>query len=75
MPTYSFACPDGHSKDVVLRMIDRDLSQHCHCGKAMRREMATGLPFTLWAGRWRDQWRDSPRERGGISDGLGPQAE
>ena len=75
MPTFPFVCPDGHSKDIVLRMDDRDLPQRCTCGKTMRRQMATGMSFTLWAGRWRDQWRDSPKERGGISDGMGPQAE
>ena len=75
MPEYPFVCANGHNQNIVLRMDDRDSPQQCACGKAMRRQMATGMSFTLWADRWRDQWRDSPRERGGISDGLGPQAE
>ena len=76
MPTYPFVCPSGHSQDIVLRFEDYDLPQRCdECDKPLRREMAAGLPFTIWGGRWRDQWRDSPEERGGISDGLGPQAE
>ena len=74
MPTYLFVCPDGHSQDIVLRMDDRDLPQICECGEPLRRQFSGGL-VTIWGGRWRDQWRDSPRERGGISDGLGPQAE
>lgn len=74
MPSYPFRCPNGHNQNIVLRMADRDSSQRCHCGKIMQRQMATGMSV-LWAGRWRDQWRDSPRERGGISDGMGPQAE
>ena len=75
MPEYSFVCPDGHSQNIVLHFEDCDLPQKCvECGKPLRRQMATGLSV-IWGGRWRDQWRDSPRERGGISDGLGPQAE
>ena len=74
MPEYPFVCPDGHSMDIMLRIADRDSPQTCRCGEPLTRQMATGL-VTIWAGRWRDQWRDAPKERGGISDGLGPQAE
>ena len=75
MPTYPFICPDGHSIDIVLRFADCDSPQVCECGKPLKRKMASGQSFVMWGGRWRDRWRDSPKERGGMSDGMGPQAE
>ena len=60
----------------MLRIDERDSPRLCgECGEYLKRRMATGMAFTLWGGRWRDQWRDSPKQRGGISDGFGPQAE
>ena len=71
MPSYPFACPNGHTKDIVLPMNERDSLQQCKCGEYMFREMATGMAV-IWQGRWHDQWRDKP---GGENDGLGPLAE
>ena len=72
---YPFVCPNGHDSDRVLRMEERDSTQACRvCGAAMARQMATGMAV-IWQGVWRDQWRDSPLDKGGLDDGLGPQAE
>ena len=72
---YPFVCPNGHSMDVMLRMADRNSPQQCAiCGELLQRKIATGMAV-IWSGVWRDQWRDSPLDRGGLDDGLGPQAE
>lgn len=72
---YPFLCPNGHSMDRVLPMAERDSLQACSvCGAVLQRKFATGMAV-VWQGRWRDQWRDAPKERGGLDDGLGKQAE
>ena len=56
-------------------MSERDTMQACGiCGGTLKRQMATGMAV-IWQGVWLDQWRDAPIDKGGIRDGLGPQAE